>query len=388
MVHGVTHMNPEFLILGGGPAGCAAAITLARAGRNVTLVEREAKPKHKICGEFLSTEALTYLHYLGVHPRSLGATSIHAVRLATRSRHTTAPLPFDALSLTRHTLDEALLQSAEASGVTVLRGSAVHSLTQTQTVQKTWCATLAGGVELRAPHAFLATGKHDLRAHARPPGKQSNLIAFKMYFRLTPGQSAALAGHVELMLYRGGYAGLQPVEQGVANLCCLIDRKLYLDYGGTWHALLSAMRGRCSLLRERMRDAQQLLDKPLAVSPIPYGFLRKHAMAENLWALGDQAAVIPSFTGDGMSIALHSGILAADACLRGESSEQYQQSLNAELSRQVKLATLFSRGLTHSLSRSVLAAGARLWPSAIGTVAHSTRLQPLFEAPGGVAPLS
>lgn len=57
-------LQSEVLVLGGGVAGCAAAIALARNGRGVTLIEREPISRHKVCGEFLSGEALGYLHAL------------------------------------------------------------------------------------------------------------------------------------------------------------------------------------------------------------------------------------------------------------------------------------------------------------------------------------
>ena len=66
----------EVLILGGGVAGCAASIALARKGRCVTLIEREPTPRHKVCGEFLSGEALEDLHALGIDVASLGAVPI------------------------------------------------------------------------------------------------------------------------------------------------------------------------------------------------------------------------------------------------------------------------------------------------------------------------
>ena len=84
----------EVLVLGGGPAGCAASIALARKGRAVTLIERELTPHHKVCGEFLSGEALADLHALGIDVASLGAVSIDYVRLAAARRAAEAPLPF------------------------------------------------------------------------------------------------------------------------------------------------------------------------------------------------------------------------------------------------------------------------------------------------------
>src|SRR5258707_12649066 len=124
-------LQGEVLILGGGVAGCAASITLARKGRSVTLIEREPTPRHKVCGEFLSGEALEDLHALGIDMASLGAVPIDYVRLAAARRAAEAPLPFPAASLTRKALDTALIAEAVAAGVRVERGRSVQSLSRT-----------------------------------------------------------------------------------------------------------------------------------------------------------------------------------------------------------------------------------------------------------------
>jgi flavin-dependent dehydrogenase len=367
-------MIPQALILGGGPAGCAAAIELARAGRSVMLLERESQPRHKVCGEFLSAESLALLQHLGVDPAQHNAVPIHSMRLASRRSVASARLPFSALSLTRRSLDEALLAAAQRAGVDVRRGSAVESIRPLD-AQNRWTATLDNGVSINAPALMLATGKHDLRGHARPEGAQSNFIAFKMYFRLNPDQAAQLANHVELLLYRGGYGGLQPVEDGSANLCCLIDRRLFQRIGATWHALLAHIQRQCPHLATRLRDAQPLLEKPLAVTHIPYGFLRRTAIAPNLWALGDQAAVIPSFTGDGMSIALHTGLQAAQHFLSGATAAQFQQRLYSELRAQIALATLLARALARQPARLLFTSAARIFPGSLAVVAARTRIR-------------
>ncbi len=361
--------NTEVLIVGGGLAGSAAAILLARAGREVVLVERESQPQHKVCGEFLSAEALAYLKNLGVDAASVGAAGITQVRLAGRSTVTEAALPFPAMSLTRRRLDEELLALAARSGARLLRGHSVEALDR---VNGSWQATLANRF-ISANTAFLATGKHDLRGLPRPAGKQSGLIAFKMYWRLSQQQADELDGHVELLVYRGGYAGLQPVEDGVANLCCLVERSEFQRLGGRWESLLAHMQEQCPHLRQRLRGAEPLLAKPLAISAIPYGFVR--ASTNGLWCLGDQAAVIPSFTGDGMSIALHSSFVAAEMYLRGDSAERFQPHLHEELSSQVRLATMLSRGMVRARTRALLQTVVRFWPGALRLVASQTRLR-------------
>ncbi|MGH9561100.1 MAG: NAD(P)/FAD-dependent oxidoreductase, partial [Terracidiphilus sp.] len=171
----------DVVVIGGGVAGCAAAIALKRKGRRVTLIEREPTPRHKVCGEFLSGEALEDLCALGIDVTALGAVPIDFVRLAAGRRAAEAPLPFPAKSLTRKTLDTALIAEAIAAGVRVERGRSVQALNRTGTGM--WQAALDDGTVCEAPTAFLATGKHDLRGHARPKDPQ-RCVAFKMYYRL------------------------------------------------------------------------------------------------------------------------------------------------------------------------------------------------------------
>ncbi len=219
-------------------AGCAASIALARKGRVVTLIEREPTPRHKVCGEFLSGEALEDLHALGIDVASLGAVPIDYVRLAAAGRAAEAPLPFPAASLTRKTLDTALIAEAIAAGVRVERGRSVQALRRT--ASNVWQATLDDGTTREAPAAFLATGKHDIRGHLRPKDPQ-RWVAFKMYFRLSSAQASELAGASELMLYPGGYGGIQPVEGGIANLCCVVQQRYLARAGHRWENFLAKM---------------------------------------------------------------------------------------------------------------------------------------------------
>jgi flavin-dependent dehydrogenase len=364
----------EIAIVGGGLAGCAAAITLARHGREVLLIEREPRPHHKVCGEFLSREALDTLRSLGVEPAEFGAATLHSVRLADAQRVTASVLPFAAMSLTRRRLDEELLRLAQRVGVYTLRGVRVQRL---QRRAGAWEAKLDGGELVTAKTAFLATGKHDLQGLPRPAGVQPWMVGFKMYYRLELRQAEALAGHVELALFRGGYGGLQPVEDGAANLCCLVHRDELQRLGGKWENLLEAMRRDCPHLRERLAGAEPLLERPLAVSHIPYGFVRRRT-DDGLWCLGDQAAVIPSFTGDGMSIALHSGQLAAEMYLAGESADVFQKRLQSQVGQQVALATMVSKGLVWGPSRGVFSQMVRMCPSLLGIVARRTRVRDEF----------
>jgi flavin-dependent dehydrogenase len=362
------HREADILVIGGGPAGSMSAIRLALAGREVTLVEKERAPHHKVCGEFLSEEAVAYLSSAGISARSLGAVPIHSLRLVAGARIVETELPFTALSLSRRALDAALLTRAAGAGCTILRGACVERLVPEGSE---WTARLSEAATIRAQTVFLATGKHDLRGWGRGRAAQNDLIGFKMHWRLTPEQTRQLHGWMELFLFDGGYGGLSLVEDAVANLCFVIKGSAWRHSGG-WGVLLRSLFDANPRLQARMAGAQPLWERPVAIAPIPYGHLRRSSLGP--WCVGDQAAVIPSFTGDGMSIALHSATLAARTYLAGGSADIYHHALAKQLRRSMMLATWISRAMVSQSGRRIALLGTTLLPAAPRWIAASTRV--------------
>lgn len=357
----------DALVIGGGPAGASLATLLARAGRSVEVIEKTSAAHDGLCGEFLSGEAIGYLRALGIDPGELGASPIHKIRLTGNRALGESALPFVGMSLRRRILDEALLNAAREAGAEVTRGARVTVLRREN---NEWIAKLANGEERRTKSAFLATGKHDVHGWARPAGKQPGLVAFKMYFRPASDVHADITGCVDLVLFPGGYAGLLLLPGGILNLCLLTRQSSFQRLGSRWPALLDHIQSSSSHLASHLEGAAPLLEKPLALSSIPYGHLRSGA-ADGLWRLGDQAAVIPSFSGDGISIALHSAFLAASYFLEGRSVDDFQRDLCAQLRRPLRAATLVSQLMIAAPS---VARGARLWPGILGAITQRTRI--------------
>jgi flavin-dependent dehydrogenase len=321
------------VIVGGGPAGCAAAIELARAGRQVTLLERTTTAADKVCGDFLSAEAMSRVEALGVS--LAGAVPISSLRIIDRRRAAIARLPFAACGLSRRALDEALLRRAIAAGATVLRGQRVSTI---EAAGSSLCIRTGESGRMVADTVFLATGKHELRSHSRCA--HGSLVGLKMYYRLDPAQRLRLNGHIELMLLRGGYAGLQRIEAGRAVLCLALDAARLRSVGGQWAGLLDALIDDCPQLGDRLAGAQALLERPLAVANLPYGYVyrARGRGSPRLFRLGDQVAVIPSLTGAGVALALASGSLAARIWIDGAGSDVYHRRFAAGLRRQMRSA--------------------------------------------------
>lgn len=364
----------EVAIVGGGMAGAGAACVLAKAGREVMLLEREAFATHKMCGEFLSTETQGYLRRLGLDVDGLGGHVISHLRLVRQKTIVETALPFNGLGLSRYRLDEALLNHASQSGVQMVRG------------QRASVSDIKGsGIDLdvqsagtvRANTLFLATGKQDLRELRRHPDTPpEDLVGFKMHFDVDSAQRDALAHHVELILFAHGYAGLQQVEDGRVNLCLLAERRWLNACGGTWEGLLEELLRTCPHLQRRLSNATPLMSQPLSIYRVPYGFVYRPPAnsADNIYRLGDQVGVIPSFSGDGMGIALHSGVVAATHYLADSGAGRYHRQIRHDVARQIWRAGLLYRASRWAPSQRLIMGWAALMPSGLRLAARLTRV--------------
>ncbi|MGB7404823.1 MAG: FAD-dependent monooxygenase [Pacificimonas sp.] len=291
------------LVIGGGPAGAVLAAKLAARREAVTLLERSDGPHHKICGEFLSWEGRALLRRAGIDIESLGGASISRLRIVAKARTAETKLPGEALGISRYRLDERLLEEARRRGVDVRRGRDVRRWSE-------GIAHLADDGAFTGERTWLATGKRDLRGAARDLAGErisNDLTGFKLHLRLADADARAIANTIELHHFDGGYAGLQPIEDGLANLCLLAERDLA---SGGWDAVRAHLGRAAPQLASQLDRAEPQMDTPLAIARVPYGFVSR--TNDGPIRIGDQLAVIHSFTGDGLSLAIASGMAAAE----------------------------------------------------------------------------
>ena len=355
------------LIIGGGPAGAAAAIGLARAGLPHLLVERGRETGDALCGGFLSWRTLDRLAALGVEPDGLNRDRLTTVRLFAGTRTATAALPRPALAVSRHRLDTLLIARAVEVGASVERGVTVRAIEGLE-------ARTADGATLAAETLFLASGKHDVRGLARPAAARGSDPTLGLRLRLpaSPALTRLLAGAIELHLFDRGYAGLNLQEDGSANLCMAVHRSRLTEAGDP-AALIAALGRELPALGERFAHAD--LSAPVdAIANVPYGWRATSAPA-GVVRLGDQAGVIPSLAGEGMGIALASGAAAVAAYAGGGPAAMagWQPRFARRLARPMAVAGLVRRVVESPLAAPALLAAR---PALIEVIARLTRVAP------------
>jgi flavin-dependent dehydrogenase len=337
---------------------------LGRGGVAPELIERSEGPRDVVCGGFLGWDALAALRKLGVNMAALGAQPIEHLRLVAGRRSVEAKLPKPAAGLSRRTLDMALLARAAEAGSIVYRGRAARSADPGQRSIR-----LDDGEEISGEALLLATGKHELRGAARPRDTSEDPIGLRASFLPSSDVRAALDGFIELHLFDSGYAGLLLQEDGSANFCLSVSRRRLKRAGGIEPLLAELMR-EVRLLGERVGGERE--QSWTAISGVPYGW-KARSTVPGVYRVGDQGAVIASLAGDGIAIALTSGVEAAEAILRGDGAETYQRILARRAARPLAVAEALRWSAEHRLPRPILMGLAGL-PALAPLAARLTRI--------------
>lgn len=342
----------DLAIVGGGPAGTAAALEARRRGLRVTMWERDHFPRDKVCGEFVSSEAIPLLQAEIPSAVACGATIRCAEFVRNSGSARTFPLPFPALGLSRRLLDAALWKAAEAAGAEAHEGECVRSVRKLVSSGKRdgrWEIESATGSIQRAKTLVIAAGRWwsikglDSPTRANGSAKTGEWVGMKAHFA-----GICPRGNVEMYFFRGGYCGMAPVEDGTYNVCCLVHRERVRECAAhglkDFAAWLSEL-ARHPALETRLRGVTQVSS---VVTTAPVHLARGWPVQDGALLAGDASGFLDPFTGEGISMALHGGRLAARAITKSLSegfdeqrtAEVYQESLTRAVHRSYKIAAV------------------------------------------------
>ena len=329
----------DVVVVGAGPAGIAAALTLHRSGRTVVVIDKATFPRDKCCGDGLTTLALRELERLGLRPDDVdGWFDVDAAWLRSPSgREVEVPLPEHgryAAVAPRFTLDHAVVDLAREEGVTVLEGHGFHRLT---TTGEHVDVHVAGKGVVRCRYVVAADGAWSpvrKALGATIDGYRGEWHAFRQYASNVTGPAAdrLIVWFEEDLL--PGYAWSFPLPGNRVNIGFGVrrddDRKVQ-DMAGLWRDLLR---------RPHVVDALGAgfeLEGRHTAWPIPARVDEISLTAGRVLFVGDAAAATDVMTGEGIGQAVLTGRLAAEAIVEGGALQPhtvasvYEHAVAAEL---------------------------------------------------------
>jgi 2-polyprenyl-6-methoxyphenol hydroxylase-like FAD-dependent oxidoreductase len=383
----------DVAVVGAGPAGAATAILLARAGWSVALIERQAFPRRKVCGECVAASNLALLDELGVGGAFdlLAGAELRRVALLRGRDRVVAALPRGedptrhwGRALGREHLDTLLADAAAAAGATRLQPCSLQAIEGHAGAFRLTVRSPSGtDAALDASLIVAAHGSWEPlpaeREQQREARKASDLFAFKANFRA----SAIASDLLPVLSFPGGYGGMVVAEAGLATLACCVRADRLQALRATQPAVRAGdvveamLRRECSGVRDALAGAER--EGPwLASGPLRPGI--RLGQGDALFRVGNAAGEAHPIVGEGISMALQSAfilaaLIGADkrALIGGATAAEAQRRAIAtyealwrrRFARRLRVAAVFAQvAMRPALARAALPL-VRRWPGVL-----------------------
>jgi menaquinone-9 beta-reductase len=350
-------VHTDVAVVGAGPAGSAAAITLTRLGRRVALIDKASFPRDKCCGDGLTTAALRLVERLGLDPSSVESWEpIDEVGVvATNGRRFPLSFPHDATtyaaSARRYDFDAALVDRAVKSGADLECGQAAVGVTPSSEGVR---VDLADGRQVTASYVIAADGAWSPVRKSlglTEPGYLGDWQAGRQYFAHVGPQARKLWVWFEPDMIPG-YAWSFPLPDGTANVGYGVVRR-----PGQQFKELKGQRIDF-LARPHIADVLGADATPAGAWkawPIPTRLAasKLDGLGGRVLFAGDAARACDPMTGEGIAQALETGELAARAvanagpCHPEAAATRYRRQLRFGMIVDHRLAQALSAVLTH-----------------------------------------
>ena len=362
----------DVLIAGAGPAGAMAALVLARAGARVVLIDREQFPRDKLCGDTLNPGAVRLLASFGLTGGVLDrAVKLSGMRLTGPRASVQAEYgrPPAAVALTRRAFDAWLVAQAVAAGARFETGVVAR---EPLFDQHSGVSVVRGlvidreGHSLRMPAILTIAADGRRSALARAVGLSSTPRGPRRWAYGTYATGVAGTGDLgEMHVRHGWYFGIAPLGNGLANVC-VVKPATPTDRRRPIEEVRDAV-SRDPDLRQRFEGA--VIDEEVRVLG-PLAVEARAAGVAGLLLAGDAGGFVDPMTGDGVHLALRSGVLAAREALHTLETgdlvgavSRLDRARRAELAGKLRFNRLVRRLVSSPAAVDAASSAARLLPS-------------------------
>lgn len=371
----------DAVIAGGGLAGLALSIQLARSGYSVALLEKEIYPYHKVCGEYVSLESWNFLEELGLPLSDWNLPIIRHLQVsAPNGESILHDLPLGGFGISRFKLDSAMAAIARSAGVELHESVKVTDMRFRQSM---FTIRTSEGV-LYSRIACAAYGKRsnlDIKWRRAFTQKKSdrlnNYVGVK--YHVYADVPADLIG---LHNFRDGYCGISRIEEDKCCLCYITTARNLRESGNSIAEMEKRILRKNPFLENIFSTANFLFPQPVTISQISYE--KRARVEDHVLFIGDAAGMIPPLAGNGMSMALHGSKIAyrnIDAWLKGqlarhEMEQEYTDQWNRQFGKRLWVGRLLQSLFGSERRTNLLLTSLKPFPRLVSFLIRQTHGEP------------
>jgi len=371
----------DVTITGGGLAGLALSIQLARNGYRVALFEKETYPYHKVCGEYISLESWNFLEDLGLPLSDWNLPIIRRLLMSSPNGQTLEhELPLGGFGISRYKIDAALADIARSSGVDLFQSVKVTDIVfrqsqfEVQTNAGTFNSAVACGTFGKRSNLDIRWQRSFIRKRSE---RLNNYVGVK--YHVKGDFPADLIG---LHHFPNGYCGVSNIEDGKCCLCYMTTAENLRISGNSIPEMEKRILSRNPHLEQLFSSMQPLFAQPVTIYQI--SFEKRTQVEGHILLIGDAAGMIPPLSGNGMSMALHGSKIAfrcINAFLRGqlaryELEQEYTDQWRRQFGRRMWMGRLLQQWFVSESRTNLLLSSLKPYPKLVSFLIRQTHGQP------------